>query len=60
MVQWLIFQAPNAGGLGLMPGQGTTITKSLHAIAEDPICPHEDQRSCVPQLRLGAAPSTAK
>ena len=23
MVQWLRFHAPNAGGLGLIPGQGT-------------------------------------
>ena len=36
MVQWLILQAPNAGDLGLIPGQGTTITKSLHAAARDP------------------------
>ena len=25
MVQWLKFQAPNAGGMGLIPGQGTKI-----------------------------------
>ena len=35
VVRWLILQAPNAGGLGWIPGQGTTTTKSLHATAED-------------------------
>ena len=34
MVQWIKLQVPNAGGLGLIPGQGT---KSLPAaITEQP------------------------
>ena len=32
MAQWLRLQASNAGGLGLIPGQGTKI---LHAVRFD-------------------------
>ena len=51
MVQWLRLQAPNAGGMGLIPGQGTTshmltgmpqlriLIKNSH---EDPTCRNED------------------
>ena len=49
--------APNAGGLGSIPGLGTEIphatTKSFQAVTEDPACRKEDQRSCQPQLRPG-------
>ncbi|TEA25605.1 hypothetical protein DBR06_SOUSAS2510013, partial [Sousa chinensis] len=36
VVQWVRFHAPNAGGLGSIPGRGTrshmyAATKSLHA-----------------------------
>ena len=49
VVQWLRLCAPNAEGLGLIPGQGTRIsgtqfshavTKSLHATSKDPACPN--------------------
>ncbi|TEA33565.1 hypothetical protein DBR06_SOUSAS3910125, partial [Sousa chinensis] len=40
VVQWLRFRAPNAGGPGSIPGQGTrshkhATTKSLHAATKD-------------------------
>ncbi|TEA16682.1 hypothetical protein DBR06_SOUSAS20610074, partial [Sousa chinensis] len=43
VVQWVRLRAPNAGGLGLIPGQGTrsrmhATTKSLHASTKDPVC----------------------
>ena len=42
-VQWLRLHAPNAGGLGLIPGQGTrshmrATTKSWHATTKEPTC----------------------
>ncbi|TEA38318.1 hypothetical protein DBR06_SOUSAS110180, partial [Sousa chinensis] len=49
-VQWLSLCAPNAGGPGLIPGQGTrshmhdgtksshAAAKSLHATTKDPTC----------------------
>ena len=51
MVQWVRLQAPNVGGPGSIPGQGTrshirATTKSPHAATK---------RSCVLQLRPGAA-----
>ena len=50
VVQWLRFQAPNAGGLGLIPGQATRShilqLKILHAVTKRP---------CTPQLRPGTA-----
>ena len=40
MVQWLRLRAPNAGGRGSIPGQGTKIphaaTKSPHATTKSP------------------------
>ena len=43
VVQWLRFHAPNAGGLGSIPGQGTrshmhAATNSLHATTKEPTC----------------------
>ena len=43
VAQWLRLHAPNAGGLGLTPGQGTrsqmhAATKSLHATTKEPVC----------------------
>ena len=42
MIQWLRLHAPNTGGPGSIPGQGTKIpheeTKSLHAATKDPMC----------------------
>ena len=40
---WLRLCAPNAGGLGSIPGQGTrshmhVATKSLHATTKEPTC----------------------
>ena len=50
MVQWLRLHAPNAGGPGLIPGQGTRS--------------HMPQlRVCIPQLRVHVSqlrPSSAK
>ena len=41
MAQWFILHAPNAGGPGLIPGQGTrshvyAATKSSHATTKEP------------------------
>ncbi|TEA36862.1 hypothetical protein DBR06_SOUSAS44310005, partial [Sousa chinensis] len=41
VVQWIRLHAPNAGGTGLIPGQGTrshmrAATKSLHATTKEP------------------------
>ena len=49
MTQWLKRHAPSAGGPGLIPGQGTRST-----------CSNKDQRSCMPQLRPGAAKKKKK
>ncbi|TEA22658.1 hypothetical protein DBR06_SOUSAS14710058, partial [Sousa chinensis] len=50
VVQWLRLHVPNAGGQGLIPGQGTrshmhattksphATTKRLHAATKDPAC----------------------
>ena len=43
VVQWIRLRAPNAGGPGSIPGQGTrshmhAATKSSHATAEEPAC----------------------
>ena len=46
MVQWLRLCAPNAGGLGLIPGQGTRNQNSPHTTTK---------RFCVLQLRLSTA-----
>ena len=58
MAQWLSLHARNAGGPGLIPGQGTTsrmhtTTKSLHAATKRSRMPQ--RRSCVMQLRPGTA-----
>ena len=42
VAQWLRLHAPNAGGPGLIPGQGTrshmhAVTKSLHATTKEPV-----------------------
>ena len=46
MVQWLRCHALRAGGLGLIPGQGTRShrqqLKSSHATTKDPACCKED------------------
>ena len=47
VVQWLRFHAPNAGGPGLIPGQGTR--------------PHIPQlRACMPQLKIPHAATKKK
>ncbi|TEA34221.1 hypothetical protein DBR06_SOUSAS2710098, partial [Sousa chinensis] len=43
VVQWLRLHAPNAGGPGSIPGQGTkshmhVTTKSSHATTKEPGC----------------------
>ena len=43
VVQWVRLRAPNAGGPGLFPGQGTrshmsAATKSSHATTKEPAC----------------------
>ena len=45
---WLRLLAPNAGGLGLIPGQGTishmrAATQSSHATTKEPTCRNYDQ-----------------
>ena len=47
VVQWVRLHAPNAGGLGSIPGQGTgchmhVATKSSNATTKDPIRGNED------------------
>ena len=46
VVQWLRLHAPDAGNLGLIPGQGT---RSHMLQLKDPVCHNEDERSHVPQ-----------
>ena len=51
MVQWVRLHAPNAGGLGSIPGLGTgsctyAATKSLHAATKDPVYHNEDPTCC--------------
>ena len=43
VAQWIRLRAPNAGGSGSIPGQGTrshthAATKSLHATTKQPMC----------------------
>ena len=52
MVQWLRLLAPNTGGLGSIPGQGT---RSHVPQLKDLACHNEDQRSPELQLRPSAA-----
>ena len=54
MVQWLTLCAPNAGGLGLIPGQGTR----SHILQLKVHMPH--WKSQVLQLRPGAAKKKKK
>ena len=54
MVQWIRLRAPNAGGPGSIPGQGTrshmhAATKSLYAATEEPVS--RNQRALETQLR---------
>ena len=42
VVQWLKLRAPNAGGPGLIPGQGTR----SHATTKDPARGNEDPSCC--------------
>ena len=51
VVQWVRFHAPIAGGLGSIPGQGTR--SHMHATTTSSNA--ATKRSCVPQLRPGAA-----
>ena len=48
MVQWLRLHTPNAGGPGLIPGQGTRShmprLKILHATTKDPPCHNKDPK----------------
>ena len=50
MAQWLRLHVPNAGDLGLIPGQGT---RSHTLQLEDPTYHNRYQRSCISQLRPG-------
>ena len=49
VVQWLSLHAPNAGGLGLVPSQGTRAhmpqLRVLTPQLKDTTCPSEDRRS---------------
>ena len=51
MDQWLRLCAPNAGGSGLIPGQGTR----YHMLQLKILYPSTQKRSHVPQLRPSAA-----
>ena len=50
VVQWLRLRAPNAGGPGSIPGQGTTSCmsqlKDPASLNEDPTHIHEDPACC--------------
>ena len=52
MVQWLRLHAPNTGGPGSIPGQGT---RSHGLQLEDSTYHSKHRRSHVPQLRPSAA-----
>ena len=54
VVQWIRLHAPNAGGPGSIPGEGTrshmhAATKSLHATTKEPAC--RNKGAHLPQLR---------
>ena len=56
VAQWIRLHAPSAGGLGLIPGQGTrshmhATNKSLHAVTKEPASCNKGAR--VLQLRPG-------
>ena len=51
VVQWLRLCAPNAGGLGSIPGQGTrsymhAATRSSQAATKEPACSNENPACC--------------
>ena len=51
VAQWLRLRAPNAGGLGLIPGRGTgphmhATTKSLPATTKEATCHTKELASC--------------
>ena len=52
VVPWLRLHAPNARGIGSIPGQGidSHMLQLMipHAITEDPACCIQDQRFCIP------------
>ena len=52
VIQWLRLHTPNAGGPGLIAGQGTRShmlqLRVPHAVTKDPSCCKKDQRSYVP------------
>lgn len=50
-VQQVSLRVPNAGGLVSIPGQGIR----AHILQPNPTCSNENRRSCVQQLRPGAA-----
>ena len=53
VVQWLRHHAPNAGDVGLIPGQGTRVhTPQLRFLTLQLKTPHGTTRSCELQLRL--------
>ena len=55
VVWWLRLHAPNAGSLGLIPGQGTRshVPQLRVGMPKDPTCCIEDQRSHVLQIKPG-------
>ena len=66
VVQWLRLHAPNAGGPGSIPSQGTRShmphlrnclpqLKSLHVAIKELTCLNKDWRSSKPKLRSGTA-----
>ena len=61
VAQWLRLHAPSAGGLGLIPGQGTRShtpqlrVQMLHAATKNEILNAAIRRHCMLQLRPGAA-----
>ena len=62
-VQWIRLRAPNAGGLGSIPGQETrshvhAATKSSHATTKELASPN--QRARLLQLRPGATKKKKK
>ena len=48
VAQWIRLHAPNAGGPGLIPRQGTrshmhVATESLHVTTKEPACRNQDR-----------------
>ena len=44
VVQWIRLHAPNAGVLGLIPGQGTR--SHMHAATKEPACRNKEPTCC--------------